>query len=66
MLWELFDILLLGLRLRCPCCGHGRLFKTAFRVHDHCSSTRSRGGGRRDQRRAVDLVDVVRHAANVA
>ena len=38
MLWELLDILLRGLRLRCPCCGHGQLFKTAFRVHDHCSS----------------------------
>ena len=38
MLWELFDILLRGLRLRCPCCGHGQLFKTTFRVHDHCSS----------------------------
>ena len=38
MFWELFDILARGLRLRCPCCGHGRLFKTTFRVHDHCVS----------------------------
>ena len=38
MLLELFDILLRGLKLRCPCCGHGRLFKTAFRMHDHCSA----------------------------
>ena len=38
MLLELFDILLRGLKLRCPCCGHGRLFKTALRMHDHCSA----------------------------
>ena len=37
MLWELFDSLSRGLRLRCPCCGCGLLFKTAFRMHDHCS-----------------------------
>ena len=38
MLLELFDILLRGLKLRCPCCGHGRLFKTALRMYDHCSA----------------------------
>ena len=38
MFWKLFDILVRELRLRCPCCGHGRLFKTTFRVHDHCVS----------------------------
>ena len=38
MLPELFDILLRGFKLRCPCCGHGRLFKTMFRLHDFCSA----------------------------
>ena len=38
MLPELIDILLRGLSLRCPYCGHGRLFRTAFRLHDHCSA----------------------------
>ncbi len=38
MLFELLDILLRGLRLRCPCCGHGPLFKSAFRMHDRCSA----------------------------
>ena len=38
MLPELLDILFRGLKLRCPCCGHGRLFKTTFRLHDHCSA----------------------------
>ena len=38
MLPELIDILFRGFRLRCPCCGHGQLFKTAFRLHDRCSA----------------------------
>ena len=38
MFLEILDILGLGIKLRCPCCGHGRLFKTAFRTHDHCSA----------------------------
>ena len=35
---EILDILGRGIKLRCPCCGHGRLFKTTFRTHDHCSA----------------------------
>jgi uncharacterized protein (DUF983 family) len=27
-----------SLRLRCPLCGHGRLFRGWFRMHDCCSS----------------------------
>ena len=38
MLWEMLDILLRGFRLRCPCCGHGQLFKTTLQLHDHCFS----------------------------
>ena len=38
MFLEILDILGRGIKLRCPCCGHGRLFKTAFRTHDHCSA----------------------------
>ena len=38
MLRELVDILLRGLKLRCPCCGHGRLFKSALQMHVRCSS----------------------------
>ena len=38
MFFEILDILGRGLRLRCPCCGHGRLFKTAFRTNEHCSA----------------------------
>lgn len=26
-----------GLRLRCPVCGRGKLFRTYFRMHDHCA-----------------------------
>src|SRR3981081_3013325 len=26
-----------GLRLRCPVCGQGRLFRTYFAMHEHCS-----------------------------
>ena len=25
-----------GLRQRCPVCGRGKLFRTYFRMHDHC------------------------------
>ncbi len=38
MLLELIDSLQRGIKLRCPCCGHGRLFKTGFRMHDHCTA----------------------------
>ena len=38
MLLELIDSLFRGLRLRYPCCGYGPLFKTTFRMHDHCSA----------------------------
>ena len=38
MLAELFDIVGRGLRLRCPCCGHGPLFRTLIRLHDACSA----------------------------
>ena len=38
MLFEILDILWRGVKLRCPCCGHGRLFKTRFRTHDRCSA----------------------------
>ena len=34
----MLDILGRGMKLRCPCCGHGRLFKTMFCTHDHCSA----------------------------
>ena len=37
MFLELIDMLGRGFRLRCPCCGHGRLFKTAFVMYDRCS-----------------------------
>ena len=37
MLREIIVSLLRGLRLRCPCCGYGPLFETAFRMHDQCS-----------------------------
>lgn len=36
--FEILDILGRGARLRCPCCGHGRLFRTRFRTYDHCLS----------------------------
>lgn len=36
MLTELLDILARGLRLRCPCCAHGPLFKSTFEPHEHC------------------------------
>lgn len=32
------DIFTRGFRLRCPCCGHGRLFESAFRMHSRCSA----------------------------
>ncbi|HCQ99602.1 MAG TPA: hypothetical protein DIU48_09285 [Acidobacteria bacterium] len=35
---EILDIFGRGLKLRCPCCGHGRLFRTAFRTYGHCSA----------------------------
>ena len=38
VLREVADILWRGLRLRCPCCGYGRLFQSAFRMHARCSA----------------------------
>ncbi len=38
MLFEIIDILGRGAKLRCPCCGYGRLFKSAVRTNDHCSA----------------------------
>ena len=35
---EILDIFGRGLTLRCPCCEHGRLFRTAFRTYGHCSA----------------------------
>ena len=37
MLRALVYILLRGLKLRCPCCGHGRLFKSALQMYVRCS-----------------------------
>ena len=36
LFFEILDILGRGARLRCPCCGHGRLFRTTFRTYDRC------------------------------
>lgn len=36
LFFEILDILGRGARLRCPCCGHGRLFRTRFRTYDRC------------------------------
>ena len=38
VLREVADILWRGLRLRCPCCSYGRLFRSAFRMHARCSA----------------------------
>lgn len=38
MLREFVDILLRGFRLRCPCCGHGHLFETTFRLNVWCEA----------------------------
>ena len=38
MLFELVDILLRGFKLRCPCCGHGHLFQTTFRLRIRCEA----------------------------
>ncbi len=38
MFQEVVDIFVRGFMLRCPCCGHGRLFKTALHMHDRCSA----------------------------
>lgn len=38
MLCEFIDILARGLRLRCPCCGYGHIFKSAFRMNERCSA----------------------------
>lgn len=36
--FEILDILHRGMRLRCPCCGQGRLFKSALRTYDRCQA----------------------------
>ena len=38
MLREIADLIGRGCRLRCPCCGYGRLFKSATRMHDRCGA----------------------------
>ncbi len=38
MLLEILNILLRGARLRCPCCGYGRLFQSAFTMYDRCTA----------------------------
>ena len=38
MFQEVVDIFVRGFMLRCPCCGHGRLFKTALHMHARCSA----------------------------
>ena len=38
LFFEILDILGRGAKLRCPCCGHGRLFRTRFRTYDRCLS----------------------------
>ena len=38
MLYEIIDILGRGAKLRCPCCGHGRLFETRLRLFDRCQA----------------------------
>lgn len=37
MAWML-DSLLRGARLRCPCCGFGRLFRSGFTMYDRCNA----------------------------
>ncbi len=36
MLGELLEMLRRGVRLRCPCCGYGPLFRSTFRMYDRC------------------------------
>ena len=38
MLLEILNILLRGARLRCPCCGYGLLFQSAFTMYDRCTA----------------------------
>ena len=38
MFWELVDVFWRGYRLRCPCCGHGRLFKSFATMHECCAA----------------------------
>ncbi len=38
VLFEIIDILRRGVSLRCPCCGHGRLFKTRLLTNEHCQA----------------------------
>jgi uncharacterized protein (DUF983 family) len=33
----LSDLLIRGLRLRCPVCGKGKLYSGIFKMHDNCS-----------------------------
>ena len=38
MFWELVDVFWRGYRLRCPCCGHGRLFKSFVTMRECCAA----------------------------
>ena len=42
MFLELVDILLRGFKLRCPCCGHGHLFKTTSQLNVRCQACNER------------------------
>lgn len=35
---SILTVLVRGARLRCPCCGHGSLFRSAFALHDACTA----------------------------
>ena len=36
MLSEILEMLGRGMRLKCPCCGHGPLFQTRFQMYEQC------------------------------
>jgi uncharacterized protein (DUF983 family) len=36
-LWRLLVLITRGLRLRCPACGRGRIFRGLFTMHNECS-----------------------------
>ena len=38
MLLEILNILLRGARLRCPFCGYGLLYRSAFTMYDRCTA----------------------------
>jgi uncharacterized protein (DUF983 family) len=35
---RVFEILLRGARLRCPCCGYGLLFRSGFTMYERCTA----------------------------